>query len=1194
MKCLNCSFENSADAKFCEHCGKPMERACPNCAYPVSAVARFCKNCGFDLKATTPSISPQQAIIDRYVTSELATKLAAARTSTIEGERRIVTILFADIKGSTAMAEQLDPEEWAEIMNRAFEFLIEPIYRYEGIVARLMGDAILAFFGAPIAHEDDPQRGVLAALAILEGIGMYRAKLQKEKGLDFGVRIGLNTGLVVVGNIGTDLKSEYTAMGDAINLASRMQTAAEPNTILIAQNTARAVRHAFDLESYGALELKGKSEPVPAFRVIGRKAVMESARGIEGLDSPLVGRESQMQTLLARLADLKQGRGHIIAVMGEAGLGKSRLIAEVRKAMNDSTVLWLEGRSLSFQTQTPYAPFIDLLTKVFDLHADESDIEQYTRISANAGESAPFLATLLNVKLPASDVERVRYLEPPQLRERIFSAIYAYLERCAAQQPTVLVLEDLHWADPTSLDLAEHVMPLTERTRLLLMAILRPQRHEAAWRFHETAARDYAHGYTPLFLEPLTESESRTLVANLLHIEDLPEQVRALILKKAEGNPFFVEEVIRSLLDSKLVVRENDHWRATREIENIAIPDTLAGVISARLDRLDAEAKRVAQTAAVIGREFQYPVLAEISEVRTTLETAVLALQRRELIREKSRQPQMVYLFKHVLTQQVAYASMLLSKRRELHQRVAECLERTEPERVNDIAYHWLEAQAFTRALPYLVDAGTRAAREYSTPEAIAHFSRAIGIIQTLPPTPHARRAYEGLGNALTLIADVPRALENYQAMLAYAQTHNDAPMQVSALNKLAMVQMLIGDFENVEMNLRQAENVARAANDLAGLAEMFTVRCGICNGTGDFDGAIRYLGESIAVGRELDVKEQMAFGLTHTASTFMFLTKFDEAWQKAQEAMRLCEEIGDRQHQAELFAGVYPFVHICRGELDTARAFAEQGVAIGQRIGSMMALANGHWMLGTIARLQGEYQSAVQHFEQSINAGKMAYPGMDTLGRGALGLTWLDISSTLADKAIELHTAVLQMMSNPMIASMSATAWADIGFSALQIGNLDRADEMFQKGLNYPTTMGLMVRANFLLGAAYVALARQQLDAASQFVNDASAYAQARAMTHLYPSIALADARVSAARGEHSRALDQFASAERLALDLNMRPLVWQACADAAKLLEALNQKNDADAKRRQARAVIDEMAALFTDTTMREMFVKNAMIKT
>ena len=429
-------------------------------------------------------------------------------------------------------------------------------------------------------------------------------------------------------------------------------------------------------------------------------------------------------------------------------------------------------------------------------------------------------------------------------------------------------------------------MPLTDRVALMVVGLFRPMRQEPSWQFHEVASRDYIHRYTPVTLEPLDEERSRELVANLLHVEDLPEKVRTLIMAKAEGNPFFVEEVIRSLLDANLVIREDSHWRATREIENIAVPDTLAGVITARLDRLDDESKWVAQVASVLGREFQFEELANIHEGQEHLEDALADLQRRELIREKSRVPQRVYSFKHVVTQETAYASLLLSKRRELHRHVAESLEHLDAERVNDIARHFLEAREEARALPYLVAAGDSAANAYSTPEAIGFYTRALEILQTVDDLPLARRAYEGIGGALTLAFEVQLAVENYHTMFHTAEENGDIPMQVSALNKLAMVAALMqGQTEEAEQHLGDEQRLARESKDLAGLAEGHMTYCYIRTATGDFEDAVDHLSESAEIGRDLELEEPRLFGLTHTANTLTYMTRFEEAWQKAQEA---------------------------------------------------------------------------------------------------------------------------------------------------------------------------------------------------------------------------------------------------------------------------------------------------------------------
>ena len=393
MICTNCEAQNPDGAKFCMGCGAKLQNNCPQCNTELPVGAKFCFNCGFQIGVAPAMTQPPPATpapapvpdpvtdLDRYIPRELQNKLQNARTSgTMVGERRIVTMLFCDVKGSTAAAGQLDPEEWAEIINGAFEFMIKPVYKYEGTLARLMGDAILAFFGAPIAHEDDPQRAILAGLDIVQDIADYRRHIQREWGIEIDVRVGINTGLVVVGAVGSDLRMEYSALGDAINLAARMEQTAQPGTVQIAEPTYKLISPLFDVEDLGRIEVKGKDEPVSTYRVLAAKVDPGRLRGIQGLESPLVGRDAEFEILRRALDELEQGHGGILSLVAEAGLGKSRLVAEARQLAPDPGGpgrQWLEGRSLSYETNTPHAPFIDLFTACFDLQQDQTPDQKY-------------------------------------------------------------------------------------------------------------------------------------------------------------------------------------------------------------------------------------------------------------------------------------------------------------------------------------------------------------------------------------------------------------------------------------------------------------------------------------------------------------------------------------------------------------------------------------------------------------------------------------------------------------------------------------------------------------------------------------------------------------------------------------------------------------------------------------------------
>lgn len=1143
--------------------------------------------------------------MQRIIPKELLAKLEAARSSgMVVGERRVVTILFCDIKGSTSAAADLDPEEWAEIINGAFERMIQPIYHYEGTVARLMGDGLLAFFGAPIAHEDDPQRAVLAGLEIAQAIHAFGESIRDRWNLDLAVRVGINTGLVVVGAVGSDLRVEYTALGDAINLAARMEQTARPGTVQVAEPTYRLIVPLFDFESIENLEVKGRDTPIRAYRVLGTRAAPGSLRGIAGLEAPLIGRAEQLASLQAALDELQNGSGQVVSLVGEAGLGKSRLISELHTlAIKEglSPLHWMEGHTRSYEHATPFALFIDLFTRLFELQPGDPDQARYSQIrerlvevSGETGaEMAPFLAAMLGLRLDPEPAERVKYLSPPQLRGRIFHYTYQFLERLLQSHPIVLVLDDLHWADPTSLELLQSLLPLTDLSPLMILAAYRPQRGESSWNFHELAEREYHHRYRPIELKPLDMGQSRQLIASLLEIEDLPEKIHHLILEKAEGNPFFVEEIIRSLLDEGLVFRDDGHWRARSEIQSITIPSTLIGVITARLDRLEEPTRRVLQAASILGREFSTEVLTAILDIAEQPENALVDLQRRELIREKSRLPNATFLFKHALTQEATYNSLLLSNRRELHLRAAEAIIALSPEQVAEIAHHLLEARQFTRAIPYLIEAGYLATRAYATAEAIEYFQKALELQVSADDPSLIRRAYEGLGGVLTFANKIPEAQQVYQDMLNLAESHQDIAMQISALNKLgALLALHMGQFQKAEHFLDRAESLARQHQEKSSIPEAALIRCQMCTVQADFANVVKYMGEVVEIGEELGREEDVVVGLEHVATSLVLMTRFEEAREKAHLALQRAREIDDREHEATLLTSTLPMIHIRDGDFATAHASLLEGLEIATRIGALYPQVDGGWFLAEIARLQGEYEQALEYAQLSLNAALpmeefMPFAVVPPLS--ALGSIYLEISPQFRDTISEFHHHALRLLESPSGAASGGIAWADLGFCAMTLGDMQLADESIKKGLNYPTMFTLMERARLLAGAALLAQTRGELDEARRLIEEAQSYAQERGMRNIFPLLSLVDGKVHLANSEFEEALKAFNQAEKQASNLTMRPLVWQSRAAAAETLAKLGRMEAAEAMLESARAAGAEIADLFQDPALRDAFERN-----
>lgn len=760
MNCGRCGYENAEDASFCQRCGRRLTGLCPNCGQENDTDADFCKKCGWPL-----GLESKRAGVEGYASFSLSREgmgadarlgallrsapqpliermRAEARKS--EGARKPVTIQFSDIVSSTSMAERLDPEEWREIVGGAHRIVSQAVHSYEGTIAQLLGDGVLAFFGAPITHEDDPLRAALASLELQAEISEYARELRGMVD-DFQMRIGIHTGTVVVGAVGDDLHMEYLAIGDSVNLAQRLQDAAEPGTIFISQATARLLGPGMELRDRGELVLKGFEQPVRAFQVMLGNIPTRSRTRPRGLRAPMVGREAELAALEKSVQQVVSGSGRIVFIMGEAGIGKSRLLEEARRRHADE-MRWLEAHALSFGQGLSYWSIRRMIEADIGFSQGEPALRLKVGLQKrlrklfgeHSGGRYPYLAHLLGVDLDGADRTPIESIDGETLKHQVLDSIGEYFSRLASRRPTALVFEDLHWADASSLSAVQRLFAQTERAPLLVLCVMRPTRNHGSWALKLQAETDFGHRYVQLELGALSGPESARLIHRLLSDSNLPEEARRAILAPTEGNPLYLEEVIQDLIEKGIFVPSGAGFALGEEIRGVEIPDTLQGVLLARVDRLPEDVRRTLQLAAVIDRRFSYRLLREIAETEDedALRNHLIQLQRADLIQERPGGAELEYVFKHALIHQVVYETLLLAQRREHHSRVAEALERLHSDRNEEIwgflAHHLELAGRPEQALEYMLKLGDNARLEDAYEEAVYQYIRAIDTCERI------------------------------------------------------------------------------------------------------------------------------------------------------------------------------------------------------------------------------------------------------------------------------------------------------------------------------------------------------------------------------------------------------------------------------------------------------------------------------
>jgi adenylate cyclase len=934
-----------------------MSWACASCGGDNPEGMRFCGHCGAPAEASSvperPASDDVTKALRSFVAGPVADRLVESGGKLPE-ERRLITALFADVSGFTSLADRLDPEELLEVIDPVISALSSIVGRYEGYVEKFAGDALLALFGAPVAHEDDSSRALVVAMEMHRELARVVTELPYEA--DLTLHVGVNSGHGIARILGSQVRMDYGVLGDAVILAQRLESAAPPGETYVSESTVRLTRKRFEFEPVGELILKGKQEPVPAWRLTGQRARSRAAIS-ETAATELVGRRAELAAAVAALEEVAGGTGRVVTVAGEPGVGKSRLTDEVRSEAQRLGLGWLETRCLSYGTSLPYWPYAELLRQVAGIRADDAAETALARLEKRleadaAPDALPFFAALLG--LPAGATSPVADLEPEAFRRRLHEAFAEWFGRRAARQTHVLAIEDVHWIDGASLALTSELAALSASAPL---AVYLTGRLEALPSIEELQTVDGKH--LDLRLEPLDAAALDELLGGLLP-GALPAGLAGILFDQTRGNPFFVEEIVLSLKETGALVHRDGAWRMERAWGEAAVPTTLEGALAARIDLLAKDPVAVLQTAAVVGRRFRVPLLVAVEPVAGEQPEVLDELVQRLFLDNVTGDDEAELAFHHVLVQEVAYSRLLRRRRRELHLRVADAAEALYGAREDTIellARHLYLGEAGAKAMDYLVLAGERAKRLYANEEAIVHFGRAAEVSEKLPEL-EARRI-----EILLELADLHDLVGDYaEAFRLYAEVR-ERWSNVHAWRGMATILRKQGEYERALAVVEEAfTDPAVVASDLTPL---WLEQGWSLSVMGRFDQAIEVLEAALlnAGDANTGVVGQLLLQLARAETVE---GRLESALQRCFVAKAIFDELNNLRGVAtthRIIGDVYRLLD----SLDAAEDWLLRGLEVASRIGSVEEIGGCLVNLALVAQRRGDLTEAIEFNRRAI-----------------------------------------------------------------------------------------------------------------------------------------------------------------------------------------------------------------------------------
>jgi len=1094
----------------------------------------------------------------------------------VSEERRPVTIIFADISGFTALNDAAkspaEVERVIGLVNHLLQELSEAIYEFDGYIDKYIGDEIMAIFGAPKSHENDPELALRACLSMMERLKNFNANPPFPLAKPLGIHMGVNTGTVIAGMVGSDRKRSYTVMGDAVNVAARLESVSIRGEIFVSEDTYELTKRFFVFEKRDSVQVKGKEKPLQVYQL---KSLRDRPLQPAERQAPFTGRGEEIKILTSMYTQLTDGEGGIVVLSSDAGMGKSRLVQELRTQVSrngarqskksiwlktqdeitqDDTPnpIWLFGRGLSYRRSLANRLFVDILHSYLGVssNADNSlinrrleamgeDLFEHRKI-----EILPYIATMLGLTLDAETAENLPLNDPQALQQRMLLAIGEWVEALAERQPVVMVFEDLHWADSSSVELIEYLFTLTFYTPVLIICATRLERQSRFWEVKTISKTDLGDDITELTLWPLTAHECRQLITGMLNIDYLPKDVEGLLLERAEGNPLFLEEVLRNLIEQTVIQYIDGQWQITRQVTEVDIPNTLQGVFTSRIDRLKDDVKKVLQVAAVIGRVFPLFVLKPMVDDPSILDLALEELKTTELIQAKDKSDESDYMFKHVLAYETAYNSMLLGQRKVIHRRIGDYMSRLFFLRGDEFgahaAEHYTKGEVWDRAFKYSKRAAEAAIQSFFNREAIEFYTRALDIAEKIPPGEFNPAdlidIYYGRARILARLSEPEKAIADYEAMLAKAKELNDVSAEFRALNGIGALHTNF-DFSSAVELFQAALTVARRIGDKTGIADTLNQLGSFYINMGDLEKATHYYEEAQAMaiddGTEaarIEAVDGLTSILVEQGDMIIAIQKYEE------EIIPIRRRLGYRSGLIKSLVTLLR-ANIYIGNYEAADRIIEE-------IDQLYKKSSGDYYLAPLVRYHqalGQFFRG-QFFEanENLQAGLKIANKQQQKGWQVLGLGWLSYCNLLLgmnEKSLaqaEQCNKLAMELGSPFYILHAQTV---LGAAYRSLGVLDEAINHLENVANVAQKMTLLLeKARILYQLARAYIKAEQWDKANDAVYELSTLAQLNQMHEFTIRGRWLQSLIDTHNKKHQTALNMLAEASTLASQTDSR----------------------------------------------------------